>query len=286
MRSSATLEAMPALRAFKLERLIGALIVAVWGIGFVLNRDTTMVSFLHHPALAIHEGGHYLVFAWAGEFLMVLGGSLTQCVMPLLFVAYFWRSGQRFAACITLFWVSFNLLDTAVYIADARDMLLPLLGGDNSIHDWNYVLSALGWLNADGFIAGLVHALGAVSYAVSVAGGVWFAQGDDRDWWWRTAARLEDQPLMRLRNLGGRSAALLHGIGVDTRADLEEIGAVGAYRKLLEAGAKPSLSLLYALHGAVTDRDWNALPATEKAHLKQQLEADASSHVASSQTGR
>ena len=277
---------MLALRGFKLERLIGALIVAVWGIGFVLNRDTTMVSFLHHPALAIHEGGHYLVFAWAGEFLMVLGGSLTQCVMPLLFVAYFWHSRQRYAACITLFWVSFNLLDTAVYIADARAMLLPLLGGDNSIHDWNYLLSALGWLNADGLIAGIVHALGAASYAVSIAGGVWFAPGDSRDWWWHKSTRLEDQPVVRLRNLGRRSAALLHRIGVYTRADLEEIGAVGAYRKLLEGGVKPSLSLLYALHGAITDRDWNALPQTEKAHLKQQLEAGASSHGHASQTGR
>lgn len=283
---------MLALRGFKLERLIGALIVAVWGIGFVLNRDTTMVSFLHHAALAIHEGGHYLVFAWAGEFLMVLGGSLTQVLMPLLFVAYFWRSGQRFAACIALFWVSFNLLDTAVYIADGRAMLLPLLGGDNSIHDWNYALSALGWLNADQLIAGIVHALGAVSYAVSVAGGVWFSQGDDRDWWWHSvaqfnaakfnAAKLEDQPVARLRNLGGRSAALLHGIGVHTRGDLESIGALGAYQQLLEGGVKPSLSLLYALHGAITDRAWNALPSAEKAQL-QQLER---THDSSSQTER
>ena len=277
---------MLALRGFKLERLIGAAIVAVWGIGFVLDRDTTMVSFLHHAALAIHEGGHYLVFAWAGEFLMVLGGSLTQCVMPLLFASYFWRTGQRYAACITLFWVSFNLLDTAVYIADARAMLLPLLGGDNSIHDWNYVLGALGWLNADGFIAGIVHALSTASYAVSVAGSVWFAQGDDRDWWWQTVARLEDQPVARLRNLGGRSAALLHGIGVHTRTDLEGIGALGAYQRLLEGGVKPSLSLLYALHGAITDRDWNALPQTEKEYLKQQLEEGAPSHGHSSQTGR
>ena len=277
---------MLALRGFKLERLIVAAIVAVWGIGFVLNRDTTMVSFLHHAALAIHEGGHYLVFAWAGEFLMVLGGSLTQCVMPLLFALYFWRSGQRYAACVTLFWVSFNLLDTAVYIADARAMLLPLLGGDNSIHDWNYVLGALGWLNADQFIAGLVHALGAASYAMSVAGGVWFAQGDDRDWWWQKSAKLEDQPVARLRNLGGRSAALLHGIGVHTRTDLEGIGALGAYQRLLEGGVKPSLSLLYALHGAITDRDWNALPQTEKEHLKRQLEIGAPSHGHPSQTGR
>ena len=259
-------------RGFRLERLIGAAIVAVWGFGFVLNRDTTMVSFLHHAALAIHEGGHYFVFAWAGEFLMVLGGSLTQVVMPLLFVAYFWRSNQRFAAVITLFWASFNLLDTAVYISDARARALPLIFGEDSIHDWHYVLGALGWLGADQVIAGVVHALGAACYALSVAGGVWFSQGDDRDWWWQTTARLEGQPVARLRNLGKRSAVLLNSIGVQTRADLESLGAVGAYQELLRFGAKPSLSLLYALHGAITDRDWNRLSSNEKANLQRQLE--------------
>ena len=131
-------------------------------------------------------------------------------------------------------------------------------------------------------IAGIVHALGVVSYAVSVAGGVWFAQGDDRDWWWQQVTKLEDQPVIQLRNLGGRSAALLHGNGIHTRGDLEAIGAVGAYQRLLESGVKPSQSLLYALHGAITDRDWNALPSGEKAQL-QRLEA---THDSSSQTER
>jgi hypothetical protein len=260
-------------REYKLGRLVVTALAAVWGIGFVLNRDTTMVSVLHHPALAIHEGGHYFVFAWAPEFLQVLGGSLTQCVLPFLFVVYFWRSGQRFAACITLFWVSFNLIDTAVYIADARARALPLLFGEDSIHDWNYLLSSLGWLNADEFIAGVVHAFGALCYAACVAGGVYFAKGDDRALLRRAPEDPALQPVARMRNIGARSAHLLHSIGVKTRADLVRLGALEVYRQLLERGAKPSLSLLYALHGAIVERDWNALGEKEKAYLKAEAEA-------------
>jgi hypothetical protein len=260
-------------RDYKPGRLLVAAIVAVWGVGFVLNRDTTMASFLHHQALAIHEGGHYFVFAWAPEFLQVLGGSLTQCALPLAFIVYFWRSKQRFAACLTCFWASFNLIDTAVYIADARAQGLPLLFGEDSIHDWHYLLSSLGWLNADGFIAGLVHAAGALFWVVSVAGGAYYSRGDDQPLPWQRRAEPGTIPVHRLRNIGARSAALLHGIGIKTRGDLVALGALEAYRQLLERGAKPSLGLLYALHGAIVDRDWNALGEKEKAYLKAEAEA-------------
>jgi TfoX C-terminal domain len=266
-------------RGFNLGRLVFALLVAIYGFQFVLNRDAAMTSFLHHPALAIHEGGHYFVFAWAPEFLMILGGSLTQCVLPLMFAVYFWRSGQRYAACITMFWVAFNLIDTAVYIGDARSQELPLIFGEDSIHDWNYLLSATGLLQADGFLAGLTHIVGILCYILSVAGGIWFARGDAQGWWWQREPDSERLPVQRLRNIGARSATLLESIGVKTRGDLVNLGALEAYRQLLEAGAKPSFSLLYALHGAITDRDWNKLSDKEKTYLREEAAAFETSGV-------
>ncbi len=264
---------MVRVRGFEVGRLGLALLVALYGAQFVLNRDATIASFLHNVALPIHEGGHYFVFALAPEFLMVLGGSLTQCVLPFLFVAYFWRSHQRFAACITLFWAAFNLIDTAVYIADSRARLLPLLFGEDSIHDWNYLLSALGWLGADQFLAGVVQAFGTFCYLVSVVGGVWYAQPDMDRWWWQREPDPERLAVARLRNIGARSAALLEQIGVHTRGDLVNLGALEAYRQLRETGTKPSFSLLYALHGAITDRDWNRLTDREKSYLREEAEA-------------
>lgn len=82
-----------------------------------------------------------------------------------------------------------------------------------------------------------------------------------------TAGSLRD-----LRNLGPASERLLATVGITTPAELEQAGAVDAYRRLVEART-PGLSstMLWALAGAVADVDWRDLPE----HTKQQLRHDA-----------
>jgi hypothetical protein len=107
--------------------------------------------------LAIHETGH-LVFAPFGEFVGFAGGTLFQLIMPLVFVGYFWRRGDRYAASVVLWWVAQNCGQIAHYIADARAQELPLVGGGE--HDWNYLLGRLGLLAHDQGIAHGVVVLG------------------------------------------------------------------------------------------------------------------------------
>lgn len=62
----------------------------------------------------------------------------------------------------------------AAYIADARAMDLPLVSpfaGDEIIHDWNWLLSEMGWLAHDQGIAGFTRFLGAVSFLVFLVWG-------------------------------------------------------------------------------------------------------------------
>ncbi len=59
----------------------------------------------------------------------MLGGSLLQCLVPLLFAAEFLRRQNPFGAAFSLWWLAQNLLDVAVYVNDARAGVLPLLGG-------------------------------------------------------------------------------------------------------------------------------------------------------------
>ena len=93
--------------------------------------------------LIIHEAGHF-VFIFFGEFIHILGGSLFQILVPIVFVIYFaiWRK-EFYSASILLFWVGQNIINVARYMADSIKLELPLLGGDNVIHDWNYILSSL-----------------------------------------------------------------------------------------------------------------------------------------------
>lgn len=117
--------------------------------------------------LAIHETGH-LVFGAFGEFLQVLGGSIFQLAVPIVFVAYFWRRQDRFAASVVLFWVAQNLWNIARYAGDARARQLPLVGGGE--HDWTYLLLMLGWLQHDQLVSGVFRFIGISVFAASVWG--------------------------------------------------------------------------------------------------------------------
>jgi hypothetical protein len=253
---------------FEVGRLFAAGLLGFYGMVLILSRDAVIQSWLHGVGLAIHEGGHYFVFALAPEFMMVLGGSLTQCLLPLLFVGYFWYTRQQFATFATLFWVGYNLLDTAIYIADARTRALPLLFGEDSIHDWHYILSTLNMLSLDGFLGTMTWGIGMLCMVVSVFGCAWFAQGDLTPLPWQMPTDPEHQPISSLPNLGAKSAVLLAQIGIHSRADLEAYGALEAYQRLLaEQLSPPSRSLILSLYGAVTNQDWQKINRVDKEKL-------------------
>ena len=79
--------------------------------------------------------------------------------------------------------------------------------------------------------------------------------------------------LESLRNLGPESARMLAEAGIDTRAKLADIGAVGAYVAVRRKGINVTLNLLYAVEGALRDIPWTELPYPVKASIT--LEADA-----------
>jgi hypothetical protein len=83
-----------------------------------------------------------------------------------------------------------------------------------------------------------------------------------------------DQPIETVRNLGPASAAWLREIGVSTRADLQRLGAVVAYRMVKQRQPRTSLNLLWALAAGLADKDWRDLSASAKQQLRHEAEAD------------
>lgn len=75
-----------------------------------------------------------------------------------------------------------------------------------------------------------------------------------------------------LRNLGPASERMLHDAGIGTPEQLDEVGAVEAYRRAVDAGAHPSLNFLWSLEAALLDLDWRELPAGSKAELQAEIE--------------
>ena len=65
---------------------------------------------------------------------------------------------------------------------------------------------------------------------------------------------------------------MLAKAGIVTEKRLGALGAVRAYVAVKRAGAKPSLNLLWALEGALTDCDWKEIARTQRLELLTELE--------------
>jgi hypothetical protein len=147
-------------------------ILAVYG--WKSLRAPSDYRWLDSLDLAIHETGH-LVFAFGGETLTLLGGTLMQIIVPLAFVVALWRNGDWHGATVPLWWLGQNCWNISVYVRDARAQELPLVGGGE--HDWAVLLEQWEWLEGDQALGRVIHFLGVVLYAVAIVGGWLFLRG-------------------------------------------------------------------------------------------------------------
>ena len=82
------------------------------------------------------------------------------------------------------------------------------------------------------------------------------------------------EPIESLRNLGPASAAWLREIGIQTKADLERLGPVLAYRLVQQWQPNTSFNFLWAMAGALADEDWQELSVDEKEKLRRAVKED------------
>jgi hypothetical protein len=126
--------------------------------------------------LPFHEAGH-LVFAPFGSFMMSVGGSLLQLSVPVICaIAFLKQQDDPFAATVCAWWAGQNLLDLAPYIDDARSLQLMLLGGpadEVEGHDWEAILTSLGWLHLDHSLARAAWVAGALTMTVAIVYMAW-----------------------------------------------------------------------------------------------------------------
>lgn len=127
----------PASRLWGRLALIGGLFV------FYLQwlREKNHFSFLDFINLAFHEAGHVFL-GFFGQFIMTLGGTLFQLLIPAACLVHFLRQGANLGWQLCLFWIGQSLLNISIYAADAIKQELPLVGGGT--HDWTYLLTEVG----------------------------------------------------------------------------------------------------------------------------------------------
>ncbi len=118
--------------------------------------------------LPFHEAGH-LFLAPFGRMAHFLGGTILQLFVPALLAGAFLRRGSPFSAACCLWWLGESFLNVSVYMADARELKLDLVGGGE--HDWNEIFYRLGLLGEDSVerISAATHHLGVVVLLSGVA---------------------------------------------------------------------------------------------------------------------
>lgn len=154
--------------AIRLVRVAALAAFAFW----VWRHIHDPFGLLHGSLLIFHEAGH-IIFMPLGEFMMVLGGSLFQLLVPALFVGYFALRRDAYAVCFATLYLAASLADVAVYIADARAGELPLLGGERSNHDWTFLLIELDLLENDIAIGTFVKNTALMLFWLCTAAGLW-----------------------------------------------------------------------------------------------------------------
>lgn len=84
--------------------------------------------------------------------------------------------------------------------------------------------------------------------------------------------------LTSIRNIGPAFEESLLAVGITTAEELREIGADGAYAKLLENGTKPHFIGYYVLHMALQGRPWNDCKGEEKKTLRKSFDKLKAAH--------
>ena len=136
-------------------RIAMLVIVTIWTLWIWKDVDVREgevgSGFLHMVLLPFHEAGHYLLFRWFGQFIMTLGGTLGQHLMPIVAgVALLVQRRDPFGAALCLWLLGFSTIDMAAYMYDAFDPKMMLLGGktgaESDGHDWQNIFGDMGLL--------------------------------------------------------------------------------------------------------------------------------------------
>jgi hypothetical protein len=156
----------------KKPRLVGAALATLYFFNYL--RTSTEWHFIDNANLIIHEAGHTFLFLMP-SLITALGGSLFQVLIPALFIGYFIFRKDYFSSSILGFWLGQNLVNISIYARDSIVMQLPLLGGDNVNHDWNFILSTLHLLKYTYIIANIMNIVGVLIIMIACYFSFYFA---------------------------------------------------------------------------------------------------------------
>jgi hypothetical protein len=135
-------------------------------LGLIFRSEKGFVFLLDHANLLFHEAGHPIL-GLLSERLEPYGGTAGQLVFPVVLAVSCWRKGEAIGVASGGLWFFENFLNIARYMADARTMNLPLVGG--GVHDWNTILDRWNLLQYDTRLAEITNVAAWIGFGLITA---------------------------------------------------------------------------------------------------------------------
>lgn len=156
-------------------KLVGFSVGVALFLALLFNSEPGFIFLLDSANLLFHEAGHP-IFGLFHHRLGVYGGTLGQLTFPVVLAVSFWRKGEPLSFAASWIWFFENWLNIARYMADARALVLPLVGGGD--HDWQEIFLRWHVLAHDTSIASITRTAGWLGMSAAAAWVVWRAWQD------------------------------------------------------------------------------------------------------------
>jgi hypothetical protein len=152
----------------------GVAIAAILAVLVTASIGDHWVPILDSANLVFHEAGHPIA-GMVSRRLAVYGGTIAQLALPLAAAFSFWSRRHTLGFALGMAWSCESLLNVATYMADARALALPLIGGlDPEIyHDWREIFTRWHMLELDTTWAGLNRL---IAWTAGLATCIWLAR--------------------------------------------------------------------------------------------------------------
>ena len=136
--------------------------------------NSFLLGMISRVNLVFHEGGHWIFGIFGNRTLAILGGSLNQVLVPLIVTAAFWYRRDASGTAFGAVWMFINFLSVSIYMADARNPFLPLIGNMDPYqsHDWRNLFNYWDLWSVDTAIAKTTYSLG---WSGMIGTSLWYA---------------------------------------------------------------------------------------------------------------
>ena len=132
----------------------------------LVSDEEHFIFVIDHANLLFHEAGH-LIFGFLGPSAGLYGGTLGQLTILVICGVAFFMHKSWVSLSVIMLWFVENLFNIALYVADARSQMLPLVGSGE--HDWANILSRWAALQYDTTISAMLIAIGWLGLIATLA---------------------------------------------------------------------------------------------------------------------